>query len=47
MIPTLLPPLVRMSGIAKRFGAHTVLQDVALEIRADEVLVLAGENGAG
>jgi len=33
--------LVRMSGITKRFGAHVVLQDVDLEIRAGEVLVLA------
>ena len=47
MAPTPQPPLVRMSGITKRFGANLVLQDVDLEIRVGEVLVLAGENGAG
>jgi len=41
------PPLVRMAGISKRFGATPVLHDVDLEIHAGEVLILAGENGAG
>jgi ABC-type sugar transport system ATPase subunit len=40
-------PLVRMTGITKRFGASVVLQDVDFELRAGEVHVLAGENGAG
>jgi len=40
-------PLVRMSGVNKRFGPVQVLYDVALEIFAGEVHVLAGENGAG
>ena len=41
------PPLARLSGITKRFGRVTVLRDVALQINAGEVHVLAGENGAG
>jgi ABC-type sugar transport system ATPase subunit len=41
------PPLVRMSGISKRFGQVTVLRDAQFECRAGEVHVLAGENGAG
>src|SRR5580704_1817720 len=41
------PPLVRMSGITKRFGQVTVLRDAQFECRAGEVHVLAGENGAG
>lgn len=40
-------PLVRMTGITKRFGAVSVLQEVQFEVRAGEVHVLAGENGAG
>ncbi|NQT17549.1 MAG: sugar ABC transporter ATP-binding protein, partial [Planctomycetes bacterium] len=40
-------PLVRMSGVDKRFGSVQVLQDVGLRILAGEVHVLAGENGAG
>jgi ribose transport system ATP-binding protein len=41
------PPLARLSGITKRFGRVTVLRDVALQINAGEIHVLAGENGAG
>jgi len=40
-------PLVRMSGIHKRFGPVEVLNDVGLEILPGEVHILAGENGAG
>jgi ribose transport system ATP-binding protein len=40
-------PLVRMSGIRKRFGPVEVLDDVGLEVLAGEVHILAGENGAG
>lgn len=40
-------PLVRMTGIGKRFGNVSVLHDVSLEVFPREVLVLAGENGAG
>jgi len=44
---SLAEPLVRLSGITKRFGAVTVLRDVRFEVAAGEVHVLAGENGAG
>lgn len=40
-------PLVRMTGITKRFGPVTVLRDARFEVAAGEVHVLAGENGAG
>jgi ribose transport system ATP-binding protein len=40
-------PLVRLTGITKRFGEVTVLRDVNFEGRAGQVHVLAGENGAG
>jgi ABC-type sugar transport system ATPase subunit len=41
------PPLVRLTGITKRFGQVTVLSDVNFVGMPGEVHVLAGENGAG
>jgi ribose transport system ATP-binding protein len=40
-------PLLRMSGISKRFGATIALRDVSLDVSAGQVLALIGENGAG
>jgi ribose transport system ATP-binding protein len=40
-------PLLRMTGISKRFGATQALADVSLDVRAGEALALIGENGAG
>jgi ABC-type sugar transport system ATPase subunit len=45
--PAAVPPLVRMTGIGKRFGSVWVLREAAMDIHAGEVHVLAGENGAG
>jgi simple sugar transport system ATP-binding protein len=39
--------MLNASGIAKRFGAVTVLDDVRLHLRAGEVHALMGQNGAG
>ncbi|KQT46301.1 ABC transporter ATP-binding protein [Aureimonas sp. Leaf454] len=39
--------LVRLSGIAKSFGAVRALVGIDLDIRAGECLGLAGHNGAG
>jgi ABC-type sugar transport system ATPase subunit len=39
--------LVRMSGMAKAFGATQALRDASFELRAGEVHALVGENGSG
>jgi ribose transport system ATP-binding protein len=42
-----ISPLLKMSGIKKRFGATIALNGVDLQVGAGEVLALVGENGAG
>ncbi|BFV57014.1 amino acid ABC transporter ATP-binding protein [Kitasatospora sp. CMC57] len=40
-------PLVVLSGVNKHYGALHVLQDIDLEIRQGEVVVLIGPSGSG
>lgn len=40
-------PLVRVAGLHKAYGDHTVLDDVSLEVSAGEVVALIGPSGAG
>lgn len=40
-------PLISLSGITKRFGGVTALDDVSLNIMPGEIHCLAGENGSG
>ena len=39
--------LMRARNLRKRFGGHTVLDSIDLELRQGEVVLLRGENGAG
>jgi D-xylose transport system ATP-binding protein len=40
-------PLLALRGIEKRFGAVNALAGVDFDVRAGEVVALAGDNGAG
>jgi ABC-2 type transport system ATP-binding protein len=40
-------PLLRVAGLAKRFGGETALADVAFDVLPGEILGLIGPNGAG
>jgi glutamate transport system ATP-binding protein len=41
------PPMIRMVGVHKRFGALPVLHNINLEISRGEVVVVLGPSGAG
>src|SRR5471032_334863 len=43
----LAAPVLALSGICKRFNGIVALNQVALTVRAGEVMALIGENGAG
>jgi putative phosphonate transport system ATP-binding protein len=40
-------PLLKASGLAKRYAARTAVDDVALELWPGEVLAVVGESGSG
>ncbi|MFM8796470.1 MAG: ATP-binding cassette domain-containing protein, partial [Betaproteobacteria bacterium] len=45
--PDLREPVLRLTGITKRFGALVANDDISLTLAPGEVLALLGENGAG
>ncbi|WP_422366898.1 ABC transporter ATP-binding protein [Pelagibius sp.] len=40
-------PVLRLSGVTKRFGALTANNAISLDLQGGEILALLGENGAG
>jgi ABC-type Fe3+/spermidine/putrescine transport system ATPase subunit len=40
-------PFLRMEGVGKRFGEHTVLASITLDVEQGEFLTLLGESGSG
>lgn len=41
------PAALSVTGLAKRFGEHRLLESISLEIEAGERVVLLGESGSG
>jgi phospholipid/cholesterol/gamma-HCH transport system ATP-binding protein len=40
-------PLIRVDGVAQRFGARTIFRDVSFTVYAGEVFVILGGSGCG
>ncbi|NKE36275.1 ABC transporter ATP-binding protein [Natronococcus sp. JC468] len=40
-------PILRTEGVTKKFGTLTAIDDVSIEIPADEITSIIGPNGAG
>jgi len=45
--PAVVQPLLRISGVGKRFGVHEVLREVDLEVEPGEVVMILGPSGSG
>jgi len=45
--PTSIAPAVQVSGVTKRFGSFTAIDDVSVTIKPGRIHGLLGRNGAG
>ena len=45
--PSVKDPFVRIAGISKSYGHHTVLQDIHLSVPPGDVLAIIGPSGSG
>jgi branched-chain amino acid transport system ATP-binding protein len=43
----MMPPLLEVRGLSKRFGRLVVVEDLSFDVAAGEVLGVVGPNGAG
>lgn len=46
-VPDDATPIIRMTGVSKRYEGVQALDDVSLDVMENEVLALVGDNGAG
>ena len=40
-------PLIALTDVSKRFGSHTVIDHLSMEVREGETVALLGQTGAG
>ena len=40
-------PILALRNIVKRYGAHTVLDDVSIDVEPGEVVAIIGRSGSG
>ncbi|WP_310964586.1 heme ABC exporter ATP-binding protein CcmA [Nocardioides terrisoli] len=41
------PPVLRVRGLTRRYGEHSIVTDLDLDVAAGEAVALVGRNGAG
>src|SRR5579871_3182098 len=45
--PPAAHPVLRVQGLSKSYGAHTVLRDIDLSVNEGETVCIVGPSGAG
>ena len=47
VVDTAAAPIVKVTGLRKRFGANEVLKGIDLDVKAGEVIAIIGKSGSG